>query len=93
MSYVMSCQIICHNSSNALAGRILAFAEGMETNQHWAVQAFTVQQGKKLVEFMVDHARRREANSQLLAKVDESLEELLVSKNTGSVGRVEQILS
>lgn len=67
---------------NVLAGRILQFCEQIEKNpdSHWAVQAFvTTQHGKKIVETMIENAKKREANSQLLADIDVCLEEFLVS--------------
>ena len=73
---------------NVLAGRILQFCEQIEKNpdSHWAVQAFVnTQHGKKIVETMKENAKKREANSQLLADIDVCLEEFLVS-NLGWVG-------
>ena len=67
---------------NVLAGRILQFCEQIEKNpdSHWAVQAFvTTPHGKKIVETMIENAKKREANSQLLADIDVCLEEFLVS--------------
>jgi len=38
------------------------------------VKAFTAPQGKKIVDMMVDNAKKRESNAKLLESIEESLQ-------------------
>ena len=49
----------------------------MPTSEHWACKVFANQQGKKILDILVDNAHKREANSKLLEMVDCGLQGLL----------------
>lgn len=61
-----------------MPGRVLEFCKGIEDVDHWGARAFaTTQQGKKIVEIMVENAKKRESNAKLLEQIEDSIRELL----------------
>ena len=60
-----------------MQGRVLEFHKSVPTSEHWACKVFANQQGKKILDILVDNAHKREANSKLLEMVDCGLQGLL----------------
>lgn len=51
----------------------------MDKSSHWAVKAFDGQQGKKIIDAMIDNARKRESNAKLLESIESAISEQLGS--------------
>ena len=58
----------------------MSFCAGIEQSKHWGVMALQSQQGKKLVDFVMENAKRRKELGSLLSSIDDALEELLVQE-------------
>lgn len=64
---------------NTLSGRVIEFCATLDSSQHWAAKAFDTQSGKKIIDAMVEHAKKRQSNAKLLAQLEDAIRELLGS--------------
>ena len=64
-----------------MSGRVLAFCADMDKSSHWAVKAFEGQPGKKIIDAMMDNARKRECNAKLLESIENAISERLGSSD------------
>ncbi len=69
----------------SLSGRVLSFCADMGKSGHWACQAFDNQQGKKVLDVLMDNARKRESNNKLLQTIETAISEQLGSSDNVAV--------
>ena len=60
-----------------MLGRVLSICDQVGSSTHWAVKAFDSREGKKIIEVMRDHAKKRESNAKLLESIEDAIRELL----------------
>jgi len=57
---------------------VLEFCKSIDDHKHWAAKAFTLPQGKKIVDAAMENAKKRESNSKLLQSIEDGFRGPLV---------------